>query len=164
MLATFSALEAFPAQLEQLFEDFPGNYRHWAPASWDGIPSESFTAIEQLCHVRDIEIDGYHVRLRRMIEEENPILLSIDGYELAEQRRYQTANPAEVLASIRTARGQTMQIIRSLTKTQFYRTGFFPDYGQLTVKALIHYLCSHDQQHLAGMQWLLGKIECDSSL
>ncbi|ONO51272.1 damage-inducible protein DinB, partial [Burkholderia cenocepacia] len=24
---------------------------------------------------------------------------------------------------------------------------------------LVHYLCSHDQQHLAGMQWLLGKID-----
>jgi hypothetical protein len=23
----------------------------------------------------------------------------------------------------------------------------------------VHYLCSHDQQHLAGLQWLLGKIE-----
>ena len=23
--------------------------------------------------------------------------------------------------------------------------------------ALVHYLCSHDQQHLAGLQWLLGK-------
>jgi hypothetical protein len=22
----------------------------------------------------------------------------------------------------------------------------------------VHYLCSHDQQHLAGMQWLLGQI------
>jgi hypothetical protein len=23
----------------------------------------------------------------------------------------------------------------------------------------VHYLCSHDQQHLSGLQWLLGKIE-----
>jgi hypothetical protein len=23
----------------------------------------------------------------------------------------------------------------------------------------VHYLCSHDQQHLAGLQWLLGKID-----
>jgi hypothetical protein len=27
------------------------------------------------------------------------------------------------------------------------------------VRGLMHYLCSHDQQHLAGLQWLLGKIE-----
>jgi hypothetical protein len=23
----------------------------------------------------------------------------------------------------------------------------------------VHYLCSHDQQHLSGLQWLLGKID-----
>jgi hypothetical protein len=22
----------------------------------------------------------------------------------------------------------------------------------------VHFLCSHDQQHLAGLQWLLGKL------
>jgi hypothetical protein len=27
------------------------------------------------------------------------------------------------------------------------------------LRALVHYLCSHDQQHLAGLQWLLGKVD-----
>ncbi len=31
--------------------------------------------------------------------------------------------------------------------------------GPTTLRGLVHYLCSHDQQHLAGLQWLLGKIE-----
>jgi hypothetical protein len=35
----------------------------------------------------------------------------------------------------------------------------FEGYGPVTLRALVHYLCSHDQQHLAGLQWLLGKIE-----
>ncbi len=46
-----------------------------------------------------------------------------------------------------------------LTSEQFARTGEFDGYGSLTVRGLVHYLCSHDQQHLAGMQWLLGKID-----
>jgi hypothetical protein len=29
----------------------------------------------------------------------------------------------------------------------------------VTLRALVHYLCSHDQQHLAGLQWLLGKLD-----
>jgi hypothetical protein len=32
-------------------------------------------------------------------------------------------------------------------------------YGGVTVRGLVHYLCSHDQQHLAGLSWLLGKME-----
>jgi hypothetical protein len=34
----------------------------------------------------------------------------------------------------------------------------FEGYGETTLRGLVHYLCSHDQQHLAGMQWLLGRI------
>ena len=163
MFVTFSALRSFPGQLEQAFGDVPGDYRHWAPETWDGIPSESFTAVEQICHVRDIEVEGYHVRFRRMLEEENPALVSLDGYALAEQRRYAEADPAEVFASIRAARSQTLELVQSLTEAQLRRTGLFAEYGRITVRALIHYLCSHDQQHLAGMQWLLGKIASHAS-
>lgn len=42
---------------------------------------------------------------------------------------------------------------------QFERTGEFDGYGSLTVRGLVHDLCRHDRQHLAGMQWLLGKID-----
>jgi hypothetical protein len=39
------------------------------------------------------------------------------------------------------------------------RTAEFEGYGALSIRSLVHYLSSHDQQHLAGMQWPLGKIE-----
>jgi hypothetical protein len=77
--ATLAALSTFPDQLERLFGAFPPAYVRWAPPSWEGIPSETFTAIEQICHVRDIETDGYRVRIGRLLREENPTLLSLDG-------------------------------------------------------------------------------------
>jgi hypothetical protein len=46
-----------------------------------------------------------------------------------------------------------------LTEEQSGRTAYFDGYGRLTVRGLAHYLCSHDQQHLAGLQWLMGKID-----
>src|SRR5690242_19396894 len=60
--ATLAALSAFPDQLEAHYAAFPAGLKHWAPALWEGIPSEHLTAIEQLCHVRDIEVDGYQAR------------------------------------------------------------------------------------------------------
>jgi zinc-binding alcohol dehydrogenase family protein len=62
---TLNALAGFPEQLEAHYAAIPGEFLNWGPPSWDGIPSEHFTPIEQVCHVRDIEIDGYHVRLQR---------------------------------------------------------------------------------------------------
>lgn len=162
--STLSALRQFPQQLEDFFKLVPPTHVRWAPVTWDGMPSETFTAIEQLCHVRDIEIAGYHRRFRRLLEEENPFLESIDGYALVTQRRYADADPVAVLSAIRAAREQTLELLEGLDESQFKRRGTYEDYGQVTVTAMTHILCSHDQQHLAGMQWLLARIASDAAL
>lgn len=156
---TLQALADFPRQLAHFYEAVPVAYRQWAPDTWEGVPSESFTAIGQICHVRDIEIDGYHVRLQRTLHEDQPVLASLDSYLLAGQRNYQNANAAEVLSAFAAARSKTMQLISDLTPAQLERRAVFEGYGPLTLRSLVHYLCSHDQQHLAGLQWLLGKID-----
>ncbi len=115
-------LRHFPSLLEAHYAIIPEAYRHWAPPSWEGVPSEAFTAIEQLCHVRDIEIEGYHVRFRRTLEEDNPTLASIDSEPLAIARAYGMADAAQVLAEFRIARAQTMEIISQLSDAQLART------------------------------------------
>lgn len=159
---TLAALAAFPSQLEAHYAVIPQAFRHWAPPSWEGVPSEAFTAIEQLCHVRDIEIEGYHVRFRRTLAETHPTLASIDSEPQAIERHYGAADAATVLAEFRLARVQTMEIVSQLSDAQLARTAVFEGYGPLTMRSLIHYLCSHDQQHLAGLQWLAGKIDAAS--
>ena len=156
---TLRALADFPDQLEAHFAAFAPAFTRWAPASWDGVPSEPLTALEQLCHVRDIEIDGYQVRIRRTLAETNPLLASIDTDALVRERAYARDEPARALEAFRAARAQTLEMISGLTDAQLARTAVFEGYGPLTLRSLIHYLCSHDQQHLAGLQWLLGKAD-----
>jgi len=156
---TLEALAAFPGQLEAHYAAIPAAFKHWTPDSWDGVPSEPLTAIEQVCHVRDIEIDGYRVRFERTLSESNPTLASIDTEALAKERAYGSADADLALAAFRAARARTVAVIAQLTPAQFDRTAVFEGYGALTLRSLVHYLCSHDQQHLAGLQWLLGKIE-----
>ena len=158
---TLNALALFPLQLEAHYAAIPREFRHWAPPSWDGIPSEHFTAIEQLCHVRDIEVEGYQERIRRTLDEEHPLLPSIDSEPLAIERRYGDADADAVLHAFRDARSRTVETIARLDERQLARTAEFEGYGPLTLRSLVHYLCSHDQQHLAGLQWLLGKIEAE---
>ena len=156
---TLHALAMFPQQLEAHYAAIPAGFKHWAPPSWDGVPSEPFTAIEQICHVRDIEVEGYHLRFHRTLHERHPTLLSVDSETLAKTRGYATANADAVFAGFRAARAQTISLISGLTPEQLDRTAEFEDYGPSSLRSLVHYLCSHDQQHLAGLQWLLGKIE-----
>ena len=156
---TLQSLAAFPAQLEAHYAAIPAGFQHWAPASWDGVPSEQFTAIEQVCHVRDIEIEGYHVRLRRTLTESNPLLPSIASEAIAIERAYGQSNADAAFLAFRKARAETLDLLSGLSREQYDRPAVFEGYGPLTLRSLVHYLCSHDQQHLAGLQWLLGKID-----
>jgi DinB superfamily len=146
-----------PDELEACYAEIPREAANWHPVSWGGIPSEPFTPIEQICHVRDVEIDGYHVRFRRTLEEWNPALSNLDGEALARDRDFANGDAAKVFASFRNARTKTLDLISGLTRQQHARPAEF-DGVPVTAGGLIHLLCSHDQQHLAGLQWLLARI------
>jgi hypothetical protein len=156
-------LADMPRELERALGLIPGDRLAWKPESWEGSAAETFSALEHVCHLRDIERDGYHVRIQRMLDEPNPSLVSLDSYEIARERRYDSADLAEALAAFRAARAFTVQRLREVGDAQLARTGAFAEYGRITLRALVHYLRSHDQQHLAGIQFLAGKIASDSS-
>jgi hypothetical protein len=92
------------------------------------------------------------------LTEDAPLLSSIDSDALVEPRGYAHAEPEAVLGEIRAARTTTLEILARVTHAELSRRGSFEGYGPVSVRALAHYLCSHDQQHLAGVQWLLGQI------
>lgn len=94
-----------------------------------------------------------------MLDEAEPTLDSLDGYGLVQQKNYAQSDPVQVFKDIRIARKETVELVEDLTEEQLRRVGYFEGYGRLTVAGLVHYLCSHDQQHLSGLQWLLGKIK-----
>ena len=156
--ATLDALAAFPDRLEAHYGAIRDGFELWTPPSWQGCPSEYYSALEQLCHVRDIEIEGYHVRLVRTLKENHPYLEGVDGDRLKIERGYAEAFAPDVLAEFRQAREETLVLLGTVTQAQWDRTAEFEDYGRVTLRSLVHYLCSHDQQHLAGLQWLAGKI------
>ena len=93
------------------------------------------------------------------MQEINPALPSIDSEAIAQARHYGAQDANAALDSFEVARAETVALITGLSAEQFNRTADFEGYGALTLRSLMHYLCSHDQQHLAGLQWLLGKIE-----
>ena len=159
---TLQALADFPQLLRAHYAAIPEGFAHWAPAAWEGIPSERFTPLEQALHVRDIERLGYHVRLERTRDEENPLLADIDSYELAAQRGYARAgaqDAAPALEDFADARAHTVAMLSTLTDAQLARPAVFEGLGPVTLRGLVHLLCSHDQQHLAGLQWLLARID-----
>lgn len=157
---TLQSLADFPHQLAVHYAAIPASFARWTPPSWDGVPSERFSAIEQVLHLRDIETLGYHVRFRRALEEDHPVLEDIDSYALGQARGYAQDNDARhALQAFRSARAETVELLSRLEAEEWRRPAHFGGYGAVTVRSLMHYLCSHDQQHLAGLQWLMGQME-----
>jgi len=155
--ATLAALAAFPARLAEFYAAVPRAHIDWRPASWDGVPSEPFSPIEQVCHVRDIEIDGYHVRLARTRAESEPTLANIDGEALAVERDYARDDAGAALAAFAAARAKTLALIDGIAPSEWSRGAMFEG-RRITLRGLVHLLCSHDQQHLAGLQWLMARM------
>jgi hypothetical protein len=157
MQVTLEALAEFPRRLEAHFAAVPPELLRWAPPGWDGVPSERLTPIEQVWHVRDIEIEGYRERFRRTLHEVHPVLPDLDGEALARERHYAGRDPMLALQEFRIAREENIALLRSLPPEAFDRTAVFEGIP-VTLRALVHTLCSHDLQHLSGLQWLLGRM------
>lgn len=155
---TIELLALFPKQLEQLFACFSPTEWNWVPSSWEGIPSEKLSAIEQICHVLDIELEGYKVRFERTRAELAPVLPDLPGEKMAMERDYAKSDPAVILRKFANARMETVNSLKQCAPEELFRTAVFEG-KQTTLSGLVHFLSSHDYQHLSGLQWLLAKLD-----
>jgi DinB superfamily len=162
MQTTIDALASFPEKVGNLFGCFTRELAVWTPSSWDGIPSEKLTAVEQICHIRDIEIEGYRVRFDRARFEVRPVLADMPGETMALERNYSAQDPIAALGDFTTARAMTVDTMRNFSDEDLARIAIFEG-RPTTVAGLIHFLGSHDYQHLAGLQWLLARHEQELS-
>ena len=160
----FTSLQAMPDQFAQLLAQVPADHLNWEPANWAGIPSERFSAQGHLCHLLDIEVLGYRVRFQRTLDEDLPELASLDGYQLALDNDYRQQDPATQLARFRAARTETVAWLREQPPSAWARRARYGNYGEVTLDGLVRLLVSHDHQHLAGMQWLLMRLNADLRL
>jgi hypothetical protein len=158
MMQILAELASMPDETAGLIARVPAAKLAWVPPTWEGIPGERFTALGQACHLRDIEIEGYHVRFGRTLREDRPDLASIDSYELARERDYESDNAQAALTAFRRARRETVAMLQTVRESDWERTATFAEYGALTLRGLAHILRSHDLQHLACLHWLMAKM------
>lgn len=157
MRRLIAQLDGFPALLRRTLDDVPRAALDFAPQSWKEIPSEALTIRAQLCHLRDIEIDGYAKRFERVRDEDRPFLPSIDGMALARERRYESEDADAAIEAFAAARRKNVRLLSGFDAAELDRRAEFEGAGEATLRSLAHFLSSHDCQHLAGIEWLLAK-------
>src|SRR5207244_12656757 len=67
-----------------------------------------FSIAANICHMRDIEAEGYNVRARRLAEEIDPFMPDVDGAKLAAERNYDQQDWRAALHELTTLRADTM--------------------------------------------------------
>src|SRR5258705_3662724 len=75
-------------------------------------PEDGFSAVENVCHLRDIEVEGYSVRIQRILNEDRPRLADIDGGRLAVERDYNGQSIQEALTAFAQARNSNVRLLR----------------------------------------------------
>jgi DinB superfamily len=114
-----------------------------------------FAPIEDAWHLRDIEAEGHFVRIRRILAEERPVLVSIDGEELARERRYLARELGTALDEFAQYREASVGLLGTLAEEAWLRSATFED-RTVSLRELVTAMVDHDESHLAALATLLA--------
>ena len=125
---------------------------------------DEFSVTENLCHLRDIEVEGYKVRIQRILAEDEPHLADLDGSRLAVERNYNVQSAVQVLKDFRRARTQNLRILDSIQKSQFRREGYLVGVGKISLEKLVGLMQQHDEGHISDLEILCRWITANGRL
>lgn len=122
-----------------------------AEIRWRNSDGE-FSALENICHLGDIEAEGYAVRINRLLNETNPVLADIDGSRLAVERTYNEQDPDLRLSAFAIARTRNLEMLNGLGTGELDRKGSLEGVGIVTLRRLAEMMLEHDESHLQDLR------------
>jgi hypothetical protein len=120
--------------------------------------AESFCLLEHACHLRDLEREGYLVRVRRMLSEPAPALDSFDGAAVAAARDYLAQDAATAAREFAAARRELTGLLAPLTAEDLKREATFAG-KRICFADLLAMMVDHDRGHREEIERLMGELE-----
>ena len=148
--ADFQALLDFLAQTPTKLRQLTDGLSHADLRASDS--DGQFSAVENLCHLRDLEVQGYMPRIKRILDEANPALADFDGARVAALSDYNRQDKDDALEAFATARRTNVEALRNLTEAQLDRLGTLEGVGQISLKRLAEMMREHDEGHLEDLR------------
>ena len=106
-----------------------------------------WSTLEVICHIADFE-PVYADRMKRVIAEDGPLLLSGDPDKFQARLAYSSRNAEEELTLIQTVRSQMARILKTLPDPDFARTGQHSTDGPLSLAVLLERITNHIPHHV----------------
>jgi DinB family protein len=145
-------LEEMPTFLEAALDAVPDDEFLSRPA-----PGE-FSLVEQACHLRDLEREGYLVRVRRILSETLPALESFDGTAVAQARNYMMQDARMAAQEFAAARREVLGLLAATTPGDLDRTATFGE-QRITLRDLVAMMEAHDRGHREEIERLIEALE-----
>jgi hypothetical protein len=146
-------LDETPTKLAQLIDGLSS-----AELRFKNSPAE-FSALENVCHLRDLELRGYAPRIKRLLDETGPVLADFDGARVAAESDYNSEQANLAVQTFTTARRESVQTLKSLGEEQLKREGMLEGVGKITLEQLAEMMREHDEGHLYALRMLRQQIE-----
>ncbi len=119
---------------------------------------DGFSLTEQACHLRDLEREGYLVRVTRMLAESAPALAGFDGTAVAKARDYLSQDAHAAAREFATARRELIALLAPLGDSQLAREAVFGG-ERITLADLVAMVIDHDRSHREEIEELLDAME-----
>lgn len=145
-------LEEMPQKVRRLVESLGEDERRWKPGE------DEFSATENICHLRDIEEEGYAIRIRKLLHEGEPFLSDLDGARLAAERDYNNQDMLYALERFTHARSDNVAALKDLSPDGLSTRGTFEGVGPITLGQLLCMMREHDEGHIKDLKNLRARL------
>ena len=108
-------------------------------------PEGGWSARQVAHHLADSEARAF-VRLRRLIAEDEPVILGYDEPEYARRLHYDRPIGSS-LAVLRAVRAASLELLEALTPDEWERTGTHSESGSYSVEEWLRIYAGHSHDH-----------------
>jgi hypothetical protein len=116
-----------------------------------------WSLLELVCHLRD-DADEDGLRVRRLVEEENPTLVPYDQEARAIERDYLGEDPGKAVTALRAFWSGLAYQLENLSDAEWASSGEHPEIGRVTVRSRAERQVEHSREHLAQMRGVRAAI------
>jgi len=113
---------------------------HSAPNRW--------SALENLAHLARYQRVFLDERCSRILQEDQPILSRYRAEDDPEWHFWQRLPPAQIVESLMTERSRLLELLGSLSETEWGRVGHHPAFGALNLRQWVQFFLTHEAHHL----------------
>ena len=118
-------------------------------------PDNSFSPIEHVWHLADLERQGFAERIRRLTHEVLPELADFEGARIAREGNYKQRSWVQGIDEFRTTRNANLAQLRNLSEAQWLRRGSQQGVGPISMCDMPALMAEHDAAHRAEIAaWL----------